>query len=216
MKIIRHIEFQMTDSGMEELFRDEYYYFGPLAMCGGGPDPIQKQQEQAQANATNQEAAAAGRAEQFSEAQQAKVNPFYTNEMTNGPSYYDSATDYASGVNAKAYAPAKAALLQRLGTSTGLPSGSRDQALTDFDENRAQGYDGSLMGLLQDRQATQERGAAGLIGQAQVANPTGLYSGATQGTGVINQTPRGPGFAGTLGALIGAAGNVAGKYAGRP
>lgn len=183
---------------------------------GGGPDQAQKNQEQAQANLANQEGAAAGRAEKFSEDQQAKVNPFYSDMMAHGPSYYDTATDYASGVNAKAYAPAKAALLQRLGTSTGLPSGSRDQALTDFDEQRAQGYDGSLMGLLQDRQATQERGASGLIGQAQVANPTGLYSGAASGNQVVMNTPRAPGFSGTLGALIGAAGNVAGKYAGRP
>lgn len=179
---------------------------------GGGPDKTQQAAETAQANLANQEGAAAGRAEKFSEDQQAKVNPFYTNEMTSGPGYFNAATDYASGVNAKAYAPAKAALLQRLGTSTGLPSGSRDQQLTDFDENRAQGYDGSLMGLLQDRQATQERGAAGLIGQAQVANPTGLYSGAVSGNQSVLQAPRKPGFAGTLGSLIGAAGNVAGKY----
>jgi hypothetical protein len=179
---------------------------------GGGADPIQKQQEQAQANLANQEGAAAGRAEKFKEDQMAKTAPFYTDMMEHGPSYYDAATDYASGVNAKAYAPARAALIQRLGASTGLPSGSRDQALTDFDEQRAQGYDGSLMGLLRDRQATQERGAAGLMGEAQVADPTGLYSGAASGNQVVMSTPRSPGFAGTLGALLGAGSQVGAQF----
>jgi len=216
MKIATRIEFQMTDSGLIELSREEFEYSGPVALCGGGPDPIQKQQEAAQAKLTNEEADAAQRAEQFKEDQQAKVNPFYGNLMENGPDYTNDALDYESGVNARAYAPAKAALMRSLGTETGLPSGYRDQAISDFDEQRAQGYDNGIMGILADKQAAKERGAAGLLGQAQLADPAALYGGATQGTQTIFNAPRRPGFAGTLGALIGAGAQVGSAYINKP
>lgn len=211
MKAISRIEFQMTNSGMEEIFRDDHLYEGPLELAGGGPDQTQKNQEQAQANLTNEEAAAAQRAEAFKEAQQAKVNPFYGNLMDHGPEYTPALLDYEGGVNARAFAPEKANLIRRLDMSTGLPSGYRDQALTDFEEKRAAGYDAGLTGILADRQAARERGAAGLMGQAQVADPTALYSGATQGNQVIFGAPRKPGFAGTLGALIGAGASLGSK-----
>jgi hypothetical protein len=172
---------------------------------GGGPSQQQKNAAQAQADLTNQLGQTAAKEEGFKEDQQNKVNPFYTDLLKNGPDYYNDATDFASGVNARAYAPAKADLVRRLGTTTGLPSGYRDQALTDFNENRAQGYDGQLMSLMADREATRERGAAGLTGQAQIANPLGYYQGAEQGNSSIMNAPlQRPGFAGTLGSLIGA------------
>lgn len=212
MKIIRKIEFQMTDSGMEEVFRDEYEYSGPIALCGGGPDATQKQAEQNQAKYTQQEAEAAARAEKFKEDQQARANPFYGNLMDNGPEYTPALLDYEGGVNARAFAPEKANLMRTLGTETWLPSGYRDQAITDFNEKRASGYDAGLTGILADRQSAKERGAAGLLGQAQLADPTALYSGATQGNQTIFGAPRKPGWAGTLGSLISAGATVGSKF----
>lgn len=193
---------------MEEVSRDDYWHDGPLELAGGGPDPTQKAQEQAQANSTNQEAAAAARAEKFKEDQQARVNPFYGNLMDNGPEYTPALLDYSGGVNARAYAPEKANLMRTLGSETGLPSGYRDQAIADFNEKRASGYDAGLTGILADRQAAKERGAAGLMGQAQLADPSALYSGTTAGNNAIFNAPRKPGFAGTLGALISAGAQV--------
>jgi hypothetical protein len=65
-----------------------------------------------------------------------------------------------------------------------------------------------LTGILADQQAGRERGAAGLMGQAQLADPAALFSGATAGNQAIFNAPRKPGFAGTLGALIGAGANL--------
>lgn len=189
-----------------------FYYEGPIELCGGGPDATQKRQEEAQANATNQEAAAADRAEKFKEAQQARVNPFYGNLMDNGPEYTPALLDYEGGVNARSFAPEKANLMRTLGSETGLPSGYRDQAITDFNEKRASGYDAGLTGIYADRQAAKERGAAGLMGQAQLADPSALYNGVTAGNRAIFNAPRRPGFAGTLGALIGAGAQIGSKF----
>jgi len=206
MKIITRIEFQMTDSGMEELSRDEFEYSGPLELCGGGPSSEQKAAAASQANLTNQLAGVAKQNEDYTEAQRNKTTPFYTNLMTQGPEYTNAALDYASGTNARAYAPEQANLMRRLGSSTGLPSGYRDQAISDFQENRAQGYDQNLGAILADRQAAKERGAAGIMGEAQQANPLGYYQGAMQGnSSILNANLRKPGLAGTLGGLAGGA-----------
>lgn len=126
--------------------------------------------------------------------------------MTNGPGYYNAEMDSGSGVNARAYAPAEAQMERSLGGSTGLPSGYKDQARTDFAEKRAQGYDGNMMQALADKQATQERGAAGIMGEAQQANPLGYYQGAEQGnSSIMNANLRKPGLGGVLGGLVGGA-----------
>jgi hypothetical protein len=193
-----------------------YWYDGEIDRLGGGPDATQKKQEEAQANLTNQEAAAAERAQAFKEKQQERVNPFFGNLMDNGPEYSPALLDYEGGVNARAFAPEKANLVRRLGSDTGLPSGYRDQALTDFEERRAAGYDSGLTNIFTDRQAAKERGASGLLGQAQLADPTSLYSGATAGTNAIFNAPRSPGLAGTLGALLGGAAGVGASYLSQP
>jgi hypothetical protein len=178
---------------------------------GGGPSSEQKQAAASQANLTNQLGATAATEQAFKEKQQNAVNPFYSNLMTNGPDYTNQALDFASGTNARAYAPARAALLKRLGPASGLP-GYRDQALSDFENSRAQGYDSNLMSIQADRQAAKERGAAGLIGQAQVANPLGYYSAGLSGNQSIMQAPlQKPGFAGILGSLIGAGATLGAK-----
>jgi hypothetical protein len=210
-KIISRIEFQMTDSGMEEVFRDDHWHEGPIEHCGGGPSPEQKAAAAANARTTDKLGQVADRQQAFTEAQQAKVNPFYTDEMNNGPDYTNQALDFAGGTNAQAFAPEKANLVRRLGASTWLPSGSREQSLTDFEERRALGYDNSLMAIRADRQAARERGAAGLMGQAQQANPLGYYQGAVQGNAsILNANLRKPGIAGTIGGLVG---GTAGAFA---
>jgi len=196
----------MTGSGMEELFRDEFEYEGPLELCGGGPSAAQNRAADSQTAINKQLADVAQQNENYTEAQRNKTTPFYGDLMKNGPDYTNAALDYAGGTNARAYAPARAALLQRLGQSTGLPSGYRDQALTDFDEQRAQGYDSNLTGILADRQAARERGAAGLMGEAQQANPLGYYGAATQGnTSILNANLRKPGVGGIIGGVLGGA-----------
>lgn len=210
MKIIRRIEFQMTDSGMEELFRDDFEYSGPIELCGGGPSAAQNAAAASQADLTKQLGATAAQNEAYTEAQRNKTTPFYTDMMENGPGYYNAAMDAGSGVNARAYAPAEAAMERSLGASTGLPSGYKDQARTDFNEARAQGYDGNMMATLADRQATKERGAAGIMGEAQQANPLGYYQGAEQGnSSIMNANLRKPGLAGTIGGLVGGLGSTA-------
>lgn len=206
MKSISYIEFQLTDSGMEEVFRDDHFYEGPWEQCGGGPSPEQKAAAASQANLTNQLAGVAKQNEDYTEAQRNKTTPFYTSLMNEGPDYSNAALDFAGGTNARAFAPARAALIRRLGTSVGLPSAARTQALTDFDTERARGYDNALMSILADRQAGRERGAAGIMGEAQQANPLGYYSGAMQGNQSILQAPlQRPGFAGVVGGVLGSA-----------
>lgn len=171
---------------------------------GGGPSQEQKNAAQSQANLTNQLGAAAGRQEQFFENQQNKVNPFYTSRMTNGLPYFNQLTDASSGLTARAFAPARQQLLQRLGTQPGLPSGFRNQALTDLDSQQAQAFDQQLLGGLGANEQAKQAGAAGLIGQAQIANPTGYFSGALQGNQSIMQAPlQRPGLGGLLGGVAG-------------
>jgi hypothetical protein len=214
VKIIRKIEFQMTDSGMEEVFRDEYEYSGPIALAGGGPSSAQNRAADSQTAINSQLAKTAQQNEDYTEAQRNKTTPFYGDLMKNGPDYTNAQLDYAGGTNARAFAPAKAALIQRLGQSSGLPSGYRDQALTDFDEGRATAYDNSLSGIYADRQAAKERGAAGLMGEAQQANPLGYYGAATQGnTSILNANLRKPGIGGIIGGIVGGGANAAAAFA---
>lgn len=206
MKRISYIEFQMTDSGMEEVFRDDHVYEGTWEHCGGGPSAAQNRAADANAVLSGKLGEAADRAQAFKEAQQAKVDPFYTQRLKQGSPLTPMLLDYAGGLNARANAPAKAALLKRIGTSTGLPSGSRDQALTDFDASRARSYDDSLTGTLAADDQTKQAAASGLLGQAQLADPMGYYSGALQGnSSIMNANLRKPGFMGAIGGLLGGA-----------
>ena len=171
---------------------------------GGGPSSEQKNAAQSQANLTNQLAGIGGRQEQFLEAQQNKVNPFYTSRMQNGLPYFNQMTDASSGLNARAFAPARQALMQRLGTQQGLPSGFANQAMTDLDSQQAQGFDQQLLQGMQMQEQAKQGGAAGLMGQAQIANPTGYFGGAMQGNQSIMQAPlQRPGLGGLLGGVAG-------------
>lgn len=181
---------------------------------GGGASPEQKQAASAQANLSNKEAAAADRAQKFKEDQQNYVNPFYKQRMAQGLPYLSSALDYAGGTNAAAFAPARAQLMRRLGQSNGLPSGYRDQSLTDFESNRAHAYDGDIIGLLGANEQAKQDAAGGLLGQAQLADPMAYYNGSsgTNNSILSAQSLTRPGWAGTIGSLIGAGATIGSKF----
>lgn len=171
---------------------------------GGGPSSEQKQAASSQANLTNQAGQAAQQAQQFTQAQQQKVNPFYTSRMQNGLPYMNAMTDSAGGTTAQAFAPARAQLMQRLGSQQGLPSGFRDQAMTDFNEGQSQAFDQNLQGALGGNEQAKQAGASGLLGQAQIANPQGFYGTAMGGNQSIMQAPlQRPGLQGVLGGVAG-------------
>lgn len=171
---------------------------------GGGPSSEQKAAAASQANLTNELAGVANKQEQFSEAQQNKVNPFYTSRMQNGLPYMNALTDSAGGTTAQAFAPGRAALMRSLGSQQGLPSGFRDQAISDFNEGQGQAFDQNLVGALGANEQAKQAGASGLLGQAQIANPQGYFNSAMGGNQSIMNAPlQRPGMAGVLGGLAG-------------
>lgn len=124
--------------------------------------------------------------------------------MTNGLPYFNQMTDAASGTTARAFAPARAQLYQQLGSQQGLPSGYRDQALTDLNTQQAQAFDQQLQGALGANFGAQQAGASGLLGQAQIANPQSFYAGAAGANQSIMQAPlQKPGLGGLLGGVAG-------------
>lgn len=171
---------------------------------GGGPSSEQKQAAASQANLTNQMAGVANRQQDFFEKQQNAVNPFYQSRMQNGLPYFNQLTDASSGLVARSFAPARQQLLQRLGTQQGLPSGFRQQALTDLDTSQARAFDDQLLQGQQMQEQAKQGGAAGLMGQQQLSNPLGYYGGAQGGNQSIMQAPlQRPGLGGLLGGVAG-------------
>lgn len=173
---------------------------------GGGPTQQQQQAATSQANLTNQESQIAGQNQAFVQSQQNKANPFYTERMQNGLPYMNAMTDAQSGVNAQAFAPARANLMRSFASQPGLPSGSRQGALSDLDAAQARSYDSTLLGGLAANEQAKQAGASGILGQAQIANPLGYFQGAEGGNQSIMQAPlQKPGIGGILGGIAGGA-----------
>jgi hypothetical protein len=172
---------------------------------GGGPSDEQKNAAQAQANLTNQLGQTYGKQEQFLEAQQNKVNPFYTQLMSQGLPYYSQLTDAAGGDTARAFAPARAQLEQQLSQgANALPNGFAMGARSDLAANQGRAFDQSLQQAQGANLQARQQGAAGLLGQAQIANPTSYAGQAIQGNQSIMQAPLArPGLGGLLGGLAG-------------
>lgn len=172
---------------------------------GGGPSQEQLNAAQSQADLNNQLGQAFGRQEAFSESQQQKVNPFYTQLMNQGLPYMANLTDAMSGNTARAFAPARAQLegtLRQGGNA--LPSGFATGARTDLASDQARAFDQSLQGVQGANLQARQQGAAGLLGQAQIANPTGYSGQATAGNQAIMNAPLArPGLGGLLGGLAG-------------
>lgn len=193
----------------EIVARDWNEYDGPVMHLGGGPSSEQKQAAASQAAATDQSLAAGKDALQFQKDQIAKITPFATNRLNNGLPFYGDLTDYAGGTSAKAWAPAKAAALRSLDSTSsfyGTPSGYRNATLGDIDASRARDFDSSLTDtMLQNEQSKQQ--AAGLLtGQAQLVNPQSWYGTGMQGNQSILQAPlQSPGLGGLIGGIAGGA-----------
>lgn len=182
-----------------------YEYVGPLERCGGGPSDAQNAAASSQAQLNSELGSAFKQNEAFKEAQQAKVNPFYTQMMNQGNPYFSSQTDAASGDTARAFAPARQQLEQGLRQGgNALPSGFAMGARSDLSSNQARAFDQQLQGAQQGNFAAKQAGASGLLGQAQIANPNAYASTATQGNiGIMNAPLASPGLGGLLGGLAG-------------
>jgi|HubBroStandDraft_6_1064221.scaffolds.fasta_scaffold00134_42 hypothetical protein len=172
---------------------------------GGGPTAQQNQAATAQTNLDTQLGQTFGKQEAFSEAQQNKANPFYSNLLSGGNPYFANQTDALSGNTAQGFAPAKAQLEQSLGqNANALPSGFATGARSDLAAQQGRAFDQQLGGAQQGNLAAKQQGAAGLIGQAQVANPTAYSGQATQGNSSVMNAPLAkPGLGGLLGGLAG-------------
>ncbi len=173
---------------------------------GGGPSQQQKDAAAAQAAQTNQLTQEGAQQYQFGQQQQAKVNPFYTNQMNNGLPYMANMTDAMSGNTAQAFAPARAQLEAQLGQNpNALPSGFAQQARTDLASNQGRAFDQQLQGAQAQNFQAKQQGAAGLMGQQSLANPTGYSGQAIQGNQSIMQAPlASPGIGGLLGGMMSA------------
>lgn len=172
---------------------------------GGGPSQQQQDAATSQTALNKQLGDAFGRQEQFSETQQNKVNPFYTRMMNEGLPYMANLTDAMSGNTAQAFAPAKAQLEKSLGqNANALPSGFATGARTDLASNQARAFDQQLQGAQGANLQAKQQGAAGLLGQAQIANPTAYSGQATQGNSSVMNAPLAkPGLGGLLGGIAG-------------
>jgi hypothetical protein len=174
-------------------------------MMGGGPSPEQLQAAQSQTQLNDQLGAAFGSQQKFMEAQQGKVNPFYTGMMQGGLPYYNNMVDAQAGNTAQAFAPAKAQLERTLGqNANALPSGFATGARTDLAAQQGRAFDQGLQGAQGANFQAKQMGAAGLQGQAQAANPTAYSGQATQGNvGMMNAPLARPGLGGLLGGIAG-------------
>lgn len=172
---------------------------------GGGPSQAQTNAANAQTNLVNTLTPIFSQQEQFKEAQQNAVNPFYRQLMTQGSPYFANQRDVMSGNTAQAFAPARAQLERSLGqNANSLPSGFATGARSDLAANQARAFDQQLQGAQGQNLATRQAGAAGLLGQAQIANPTAYSGQALQGNQSIMQAPlASPGLGGLLGGLAG-------------
>lgn len=172
---------------------------------GGGPSSAQNNAANSQAALNTELGKDFGQEFQFQQAQQNKANPFYTSLMNQGLPYFNALTDATSGTTAQAFQPAKAQLEQQLGQqANALPSGYANQARTDLSAQQARAQDSSLQSALGQNFGARQAGAAGLLGQAQIANPQSYASIATQGNQAIMNAPlASPGLGGLLGGLAG-------------
>src|SRR2546430_8097282 len=172
---------------------------------GGGPSKQQQQAADSQTALNNQLGQTFGKQEAFSEAQQNKVNPFYTQTLQNGLPYYSQLTDQASGDTARGFAPARAQLEQQLKQSpNALPSGFATGARSDLAAQQGRAFDESLQAAQGANFQAKQQGAAGLLGQAQISNPTAYSGQATAGKQAIMNAPLAkPGLSGLLGGLAG-------------
>lgn len=129
---------------------------------------------------------------------------FYTNQMNQGLPFYRNLTDYAGGNIAQSFAPQYGAVLRQTSQyGTNTPSGYRDALMNNLRGQQATAFDNSLTQAQMANLQAKQQGAAGLMGEQQIAQNAalgygGLGAGANQ---AILQAPQKPGLLGTLGGL---------------
>jgi hypothetical protein len=136
-------------------------------------------------------------------AAQGRTTDFYGNQMRTGLPFYNALTDYASGTNAQAFAPARAQILRQTSQYGNLPSGYRDSLLASLGGQQARSFDSTLVQNMMANQMAKNQGAAGMMGQQQLAGQQALGYGGLQGNAnqsVLN-APQKPGWAGVLGGV---------------
>lgn len=204
MKFYSRIEVRMTDVIGEYLpvSKESFDYEGPIEKLGGGPSD----EEKAAAKAETKNADTVSNIANSNNAQQQEIfhtiKPFGTSRMNNGLPFFNSLTDFASGVNARAFAPAKANLNRGLFAAHASPM-ARLQANTDFDMQRARGFDSGLTSNLFGNEQAKQQGAQILSGQANQLNPLGYFQTAGQGYNPqMYSGLRSPGMGGMIGGLV--------------
>lgn len=172
---------------------------------GGGPSSQQNEAARSQTELDKQLNDIFEKQFQFQQSQQQAVNPFYRQLMGQGSPYFSTQADATGGTVAQGFAPAKAQLERTLGqNANALPSGFATGARTDLSSQEARAFDQNLQGAQQQNLATRQAGAAGLLGQAQIANPTAYSGQALQGNQSIMNAPlASPGLGGLLGGIAG-------------
>lgn len=140
-----------------------------------------------------------------------QVTPYYTNMMKQGLPFYNNLTDYASGANAQAFAPQRAALLRQTSQYSNLPSGYRNAMLTNLGAQQARSFDSTMTQNMMANQMAKNMGASGLTGQEQMANQNALgYLGVAGGAaGNILQAQQKPSTLGTIGGALMSAAQIA-------
>lgn len=209
-KVIEFASFQMTDVIGEYIPVAEvsHDYDGEWAWLGG--DSGETSQERAARESQLATANTLNGIASSNNAQQQEIfktiKPFGTSRMNAGLPFFHALTDFAAGTNAQAAAPARARLLRSLGSQSSLPSGFREGALSDFENQRARQFDQGLTSNLFANEQAKQQGAQILSGQAGQLNPLGFYQATQQGYNP--QQYRGPATPGMGGAILGAAGGA--------
>lgn len=104
--------------------------------------------------------------------------------MKNGLPYFNDLVDYNNGTLARSLAPQRAALNRSFaGFGDTLPSGFKEQALTDFNASAGRQFDDSLVSALGQNEAAKENAAAQL-------NPLGYFQGASGAAGSVLSAPQ--------------------------
>lgn len=164
-------------------------------MCGG-PSQAQKNALNSQSALSNELAGIARQRESFQQ-------PYLRQRVSSGLPFLPQLLDYKGGTLARQLGPQRAQLINRLDASGNeLPSGFKEQALTDFGAKSGRAFDDSVIQALMMDEETRAR-AAGLT------NPLGYFSGAQQGYGSImnmpqQQSPLGSIVGGAVSGLLGA------------
>jgi hypothetical protein len=189
----------------ECLHRESYEYEGPVANCGGGPSVEQRNAANQQQQLNQQQAAIAQQQQQFAQKQQDAVSPFYSDMMTQGLPYYQNLVDSAGGNVARSFAPARAQLERVIAQGpNAMPSGFATGARMDLASQQGRAFDDQLQSAQAANFQAKQAGAAGMTGQAQIANPQGWYSQASQGNSSIMQAPLAtPSVLGGIGGILG-------------